>query len=259
MLHAAARVMGRSHDRCDDRFFFARRTNSWHVAALSDGAGSRRRADEGARLATKTVTLRLAEQLDRLWFGCPLMSARALAALPSMAIDAIFSQLQRHSDEDPYHFGGTLLFSACHVPSGRWVVGHLGDGVVGGIDHVGNLHTVSTPDNGEYANSTRFFTDPDAQKHLRLYLLSGIRGVILMSDGSAHTLYEPDTDRLAPAIGKLFKWHEQIGNAKMSTVLRRNIRHGIAAKTHDDCSIVMQQCSTKREFQPRIIPIGGNR
>ena len=57
MRQAAARVRGRTHTRCDDRFFFARRHAPWHIAALSDGAGSRARAFEGARIATAAVMI----------------------------------------------------------------------------------------------------------------------------------------------------------------------------------------------------------
>ena len=256
MRFAAARVRGRSHERCDDRFFFARRHDSWHVAALSDGAGSRKRANEGARIATRIVAKHLAHILDRAWSGCPLLSAKALVSLPESLIETILGELRRYSDDDLTHFGGTLLFSACHIPSGRWVVGHLGDGVVGAIDYSGSLHTISEPDNGEFANATRFFTDPYAHRHLRLYLLAGIEGVVMMSDGSAHSLYHPKTGRLAPAVGKLFEWHAKLGDAKMSSVLRQNIRHAIAAKTHDDCTIVLQQSPTDRKTEPTIIPIG---
>ena len=102
----------------------------------------------------------------------------------------------------------TLLFVA--HKAGRFVAGHIGDGVIAQLEADGAPVTLSYPDNGEFANSTVFVTDPSALDKFRLFHGESdpnLIGFALMSDGCAESLYDKKTGRPATAIAKLLAWN----------------------------------------------------
>ena len=241
-LVSAARRMGRTHARCDDRFHFAHR-GGWSVAALSDGAGSKPLSSEGAKIATRTVCSLLPELLSES--GNIADSLRTLPFRVRLAIALRY--FPAFDLVDIGDFAGTLLFAALHGESGEWIVGHLGDGVAACVDGKNRPFPLSHPDNGEYANVTYFYTDADASERLRLYRVTGIRGVALMSDGTARSLYRAKDGAVSPALSRLFGWQKELGAAKGSSMLRRNIDAAILPRTDDDCSLVLLQ--TRKSLQ----------
>src|SRR5690606_42119695 len=52
-------------------------------------------------------------------------------------------------------------FLAVAVSAERFLVVHIGDGVIGYVKN-GELRVISAPDNAEFANQTTFVTSPDA-------------------------------------------------------------------------------------------------
>jgi len=239
MLLSAARRKGINHLRCDDRFYF-RRDETWSVAALCDGAGSRPFASEGSKIASRALCLMLPDMLSRCNTSDMQKLTDALRSIPMRLRLAVllryFPVLDRVGIGD---FSATLLFAAKNEKSGEWIVGHIGDGVIATLDNDDRLCALSHPQNGEFANSTIFFTDVDADLHLRLYRVLDIRGIALMSDGSAHTLYRRKDGAVAPALKRFFEWQRALGAAKGSSVLRTNLDRFVAPATDDDCSIVL--------------------
>lgn len=132
----------------------------------------------------------------------------------------------------------TLLFAA--YKDGHVLAGHLGDGVIGVHDGT-EVRVLSLPENGEYANSTFFVTDKGALSHLRIYQFdtTGSIGLILMSDGTAESLFSRSTKELAPAVTTMFGWARKLPAKKLSVVLEKNLEHIFRAKTTDDCSIAI--------------------
>lgn len=132
----------------------------------------------------------------------------------------------------------TLLFAA--YKDGHVLAGHLGDGVIGVQDGT-EVSVLSLPENGEYANSTFFVTDKGASSHLRIYQFdaTGSLGVMLMSDGTAESLFNRSTKGLAPAVATMFGWARKLPAKKLSVVLEQNLEQIFRAKTTDDCSIAI--------------------
>ena len=134
-------------------------------------------------------------------------------------------------------------FLAVAVAGNRFVVVHVGDGVIGYVKN-GELRVASAPDNDEFANTTTFITSRDAGSRMRLARgsLDGVSGFVLMSDGTANSLYNCGTKQLAPACAKLVTLvgsapRRQVNNPAHRKYLRRLIDTRIRRATKDDCSI----------------------
>ncbi|GGC63568.1 hypothetical protein GCM10011400_59250 [Paraburkholderia caffeinilytica] len=133
-------------------------------------------------------------------------------------------------------FACTLMFVA--HKSGRYLAGHLGDGMIAMDDGVGEVITLSHPDNGEYANTT-FVTEPDAVQRLRIYAGEcAASAFAVMSDGTAESLYLRATGQPARlALSKRFHWTRTFPRSKTEGILAQNLEQAFAGKTTDDCSI----------------------
>ncbi len=238
---ATSCVTGKKYDICGDAT--AKADNErWAVVALSDGAGSKRLSHIGAKVATDSVVHLFPKFIEE---NCPNFLRNASPfkqILLDTILDTIESYRQENSIKEPIdEFSGTLLFAFLYKPSNRWLIGHLGDGVIGALDCKNELVILSSPDNGEYANETFFFTSKDAQEHFRLYLVKGIHSVVLMSDGPEKSLYDRRNERLSNAVRTLFAWQKELEPEHFQEVLHKNIEQIIATKTDDDCSIAMVQ------------------
>ena len=241
---ASAKVIGRSHvstdTPCQDAVATIRNHNAVCVA-LADGAGSKKHSEIGAKIATKQAAKAVLDNFDEIFLLANEDATLDSSNAANIVLDPILVALRRRSKskrESLDSFASTLLFVA--HKDGRYVAGHLGDGVIG-IKHGAEIKTLSKPENGEFANSTYFVTDESAKKNFRIY--AGIAdsdfGAILMSDGTAETLYEKSTGLLALAAQRLFEWSEQLSSKRMEEVLFGNLQQVISKKTTDDCSIAM--------------------
>ncbi|BDY11978.1 PP2C family serine/threonine-protein phosphatase [Hydrogenimonas cancrithermarum] len=238
---SAARVRGRSHTKCDDRFFW-RRSGGWHVVALADGAGSCMLSSEGAKIVTEKACRILPSMLGNPGNLDGLQVSQSLSALPvRLRLAVAMRYLPALDIVDIGDFASTLLVCAHHVASGYWVIAHIGDGVIAATDGTGKVRTLTHPDNGEFANTTRFYTDADAHSTMRVLVKKDIHGVILMSDGVSHSLYRKSDGAVSSSVAGFFACQRIFGEKACSTVLRRSIERAIAMKSDDDCSIVIFQ------------------
>jgi len=158
-----------------------------------------------------------------------------------MILQCAVVALRRHVRRKKYgieDLACTLLFAA--FKDGHVLAGHLGDGVIGVQDGT-EVRVLSLPENGEYANSTFFVTDKGASSHLRIYQfdVTGSVGLILMSDGTAESLFNRSTNGLAPAVATIFSWSRKLPTKKVSVVLEQNLEHVFRTKTTDDYSIAI--------------------
>lgn len=236
---ATAFVAGRSHDQsnipCQD-FAAGRRRNGVAAIALADGAGSRANSGLGAKIAVDASLRLITSAFDEV--------AEMVAHAPGEArrrvtreVNAALGLIARRFDVDRQSLASTLLFVA--RKEGRFVAGHLGDGVIATVDSQDRPGVLSHPDNGEYANMTYFVTDDDAEERLRLYrgnLAHG--GFILMSDGTAEVLYERSTGTAAPAVCQFVAWTRRFRRPKVEGALRANLA-GPLAKSSDDLSLAV--------------------
>lgn len=236
---ACAFVAGRSHLKtqtpCQD-YVAARESNEVTCIALADGAGSRARSEVGAQVAVTATLAFVCKNFESLWQNMDKHNAKAAQRLVNRCLDA-FRRKSAKLGCDINELACTLSFVA--YSQGRYLAGHLGDGVIASVDADGQLRALSTPENGEYANTTLFLTDPKSASRLRLYRgqIEAATGFAIMSDGTAESLYHKSNGVPAPAILKLLEWNTTLPIKKMKVVLGDNLQQSIASKTGDDCSL----------------------
>jgi hypothetical protein len=187
-------VVGPSHlasgQPCQD-FFAAEIGQDWAVAVVSDGAGSAKRALDGATIVSEEICQALASYLKQLntahdgptitscwWVEGILIGAIERARKRCVLVGGIGEQLRS--------FHATVVGSV--LVDGDGVLFHIGDG--GASAHrmtAEGIETISfsEPENGEYANQTFFFTEGWWRQHLRLTRISGkVDAIWLMTDGA---------------------------------------------------------------------------
>jgi len=199
---------------------------------MSDGAGSASHSEIGAELIIKTATNYIFEFFHQLYHKQASIATAQIVKVIQNALDKKASELSLNIND----LLGTLLFVA--VDQNVYLAGHIGDGLLGLLnkDVVGVL---SGPAHGEYLNSTFFVNQLDAARHLRLYkgTLENIEGFVVMSDGSANSLYSKQKKLFAPAVRQMFYWFDKYPVDEVESVLTYNLNHLIKTKTGDDCSV----------------------
>lgn len=214
---------------------FCLRSGKVFIITLADGAGSCRRSGYGAEIATRTVAWFVARWFDKIY-------AADNGEVPRMVLMPVIRALGKaiQQGESLRDYSSTLLLAA--VKGEEFIVGHLGDGVVGCLDDHG-CFVMSFPDNVEFCNVTYFTTHDTAFNHLRVIRgeLKGRKGFVLMSDGAAESLYERSGQRLAPAVARMFNWFQYHSPRKIGCAVEDNLRDVLRHKTQDDCSLVLMR------------------
>lgn len=231
-------VQGRGHIKkqvpCQDKtkVIF---DNGTYVVALSDGAGSAPLSHYGAAAVVDGITQLLSEKFDDLY-------SREDGRLVKLAIMEQLNHVIHTQAEslgcEPKDLAATVL--AVAVNNDRFVIAHIGDGVIGYLD--GNvLKVASAPANGEHANETYFVTSHDAVNQMRIFKgnIKNIAGFVLMSDGTEQSLYNKKNNALSPAVIKLMQRNILLSEDAMRTQLEATFQNVIAQKTQDDCSIAL--------------------
>lgn len=243
---ACGRAVGRSHTvtatPCQD-YVAARSARGIGCLALADGAGSRSHSEIGAQEAVKATLRALSRNFDDLYTLALADPAKVTTRILEECRSAI-GKKARLLQLEPDAFACTLMFVA--HKDGRYLAGHLGDGVIAIEMEQGTVEVLSHPDNGEYTNTTFFITESDAEAHFRIY--TGVHSApafALMSDGTAESLYLRATRRPAGALLKLFQWTRELSKAKAEDILASNLVQVFGARTTDDCSIGLLTSSTR--------------
>jgi hypothetical protein len=239
---ACGRIVGRSHIAaqvsCQD-FVSVRRSASMACIALADGAGSRERSEVGAEVVVRTTLRLLTAQFDETYAMCVAAEESARRHIHDRLLESLRRAASRHGC-DVRALASTLLFVA--HKGDRFLAGHIGDGLIAQIDEGGKPHTLSPPDNGEFANTTVFVPDPIAVERFRLFYggpEQSASGYVVMSDGCAESLYDKRTGTPAPAISKLFSWNQELSRSKMDGILAANLQEAFSKKSADDCSLAL--------------------
>jgi hypothetical protein len=132
----------------------------------------------------------------------------------------------------------TLLVVA--VSESSYLIMHIGDGVIGYLED-GEVNVASYPKNGEFSNITTFVTSSNALESMEIIKgdLKSISGFILMSDGTAESLYHRQTKSLSRAVIKLMQRTIMMDTNTFKKQLLTSLSSIIAQKTNDDCSIAI--------------------
>lgn len=208
------------------------------VLCLADGAGSASHSHFGAQAV---VDEGCAVMLDRFaQFTASDDGARVKVELLARLVAKV-TEVAERNELDVRDLASTFLCIA--TSGGRFIGAHVGDGVVGYLKN-GELKVISAPDNNEFANQTTFVTSGRAAESMRLFRgsLAGVAGFILMSDGTADSLFNTRTGALAGACSKLITAvgtapAQQGKNSEYKKRLRRIVDVHIRNATKDDCSV----------------------
>ncbi|MCL6562795.1 MAG: protein phosphatase 2C domain-containing protein [Firmicutes bacterium] len=210
------------------------------VALLCDGAGGVAFGGEGSALAC----LLLARDLTRFFHR------HRLAALSRSWVedwihrfrDLLWEVGERHG-ASPVHFATTLV--GCVAGEDAAAFFQVGDGamVVRSPGSPGRYGAVFWPEQGEYAHTTAFVTDPDCVRHLQFATAGPIDELALFSDGLQRLAL--DWTRLAPhapLFQQLFADLRRLpspepeGNQALERLLRSE---PVASRTDDDRTLIL--------------------
>ncbi len=211
------------------------------IMAVSDGAGSARHSQYGSRAACAAGVASLTRQLGRnsaiavkehlLRSALQRAARRARRSVMTTARKMDRSAGPANANE----YACTLMLA---VVSQRLVgVAHVGDGcVVAGDGDEWNL--LSAPDNGEFANETRFLTNPRNLPRITVAPGSDFRCVAVITDGLKDVALSRGTAPYDRFWTPLYRALSRNGVSGFSAVLDTMLRKvADAGKAIDDCTI----------------------
>jgi hypothetical protein len=259
---ACGQVVGRSHiatsTPCQD-YVAARNSRGVGCVALADGAGSRAHSELGAQEAVKATLRILSRDFDELY----TLASSDNFSVASRVIAACHRALKKKAQTLSVDIGTlacTLMFAA--HKNGRYLAGHLGDGIIAMETSPGVVEVLSRPDNGEFANTTVFVTELDAASRFRIYAgAHSASAFAVMSDGTAESLYMRSSGQPAQALQKLLQWNRELSKTKMQNILGANLEQVFAKKTTDDCSIGLLSIPAMRpinQLENIAVPVAPN-
>lgn len=232
----AYQVRGRSHvldgKPGQDRFQYESR-NGVQALCLADGAGSARHSDQGAQAVVSAGC-------EFLTSGQPTVQSLEGSTLLTHLLARLTITAAR-LDCELKDLASTFLCVSLHEDA--FFAAHIGDGVIG-AERDGELEVVTSPDNGEFANVTTFVTSKEAASAMQVVRgdLRGYTGFVLMSDGTADSLFNFERRALARACRTLFRIVSDastysVANPAFKKELKRIMDLQIREATDDDCSI----------------------
>lgn len=234
-------VRGRKHELtnlpCQDKTaVFNDKANSVTAIALADGAGSARLSEKGAECIINHVLPYVSENFDKLYEN------RHKQFIKDELLNYLQEKLMCIAHEyncSMENLATTMLF--CVIKDSRFLAGHIGDGVIGLLRRSNDVAVLSTPENGYFANETVFVSNADAAFHLRIYGgdIGNINGVILMSDGSANSLYEYRRARFSKAVENIFTMARIMPSESFAELLAETFYEVVRKRTSDDCSVAL--------------------
>ena len=221
--------------------------NGVHAIALSDGGGSRKFSQIGSEFSTKAAVALLVEKFDDFYARMDRIAAGGkeaaslLLALRLEILDAVLAALRAQvtAERSLLDFGCTLQFAA--VKNGRYIAGHVGDGVMAALYQRGlsrRVEVLSHPENGEGPNVTFFVTDHNAKDHLRLSHgeCHQLEGILMMSDGPEELLYST-AGGMHQNTQKLFDNFAGVSVGQYRENLERFLSRTVARHSFDDLSL----------------------
>ena len=210
------------------------------IMAVSDGAGSARYSQFGSQAACAAGVASLARQLDRnraIAVKGHLLRSALQRAVRSARRSVMDTALRSAGAVNVNDYACTVMLA---LASERLVgVAHVGDGCVVAGDG-GEWRLLSEPDNGEFANETKFLTNPRNLPRIVVTSGSGVRCVAAITDGLqdvALSLGTAPYERFwTPLYRALNRSSAPTPDSVLETLLRKV---GDAGKATDDCTIAV--------------------
>lgn len=228
------------------------------VVAVSDGHGTCRRSDVGARIAVEVATECLSgfyaalsrEERENLSTSLALMRAPTRRQIVQTWTERVLA----HDLADPApdglrDYGATLLFGLA-TPE-MLLLGQLGDGDVLIVDASGEVVRPMEPDSLVFGNETPSLCDDEAWNRVRLAIRPAPEGgclVLLSTDGYANS-YPTDGAFDAVAVDYL-KMVVKHGMAAVDENLARILGHVSTVGSGDDVSLALMYFPKETGEQP---------
>jgi len=206
------------------------------ILGLADGAGSAAASQHGAKTAVDAAIGSIAAALHRE--GAAALRIASLRDAVATARASVFQAVDDFGHL-PLEYASTLLLL---IASAECTLGaHIGDGAIVIEDDA--LRVLSFPEQGEYANATRFLVDDDALAATRFVLHGPARRLALLSDGlqgialdyASRSAYEPFFAPIFARVEDAGETLEQL-NVELAAWLDSD---AVNARTHDDKSLVI--------------------
>ena len=233
-LISSSIIKGRDKIKCDDSVYSVENELGYFIG-LSDGAGSKANSHLGSKYVLEFAEIYIVEYLKRIKCNPKKIN---LDFKKEFIFD-LQEALKACFLEELDNYAATLLFVQYIKEYDRYLIAHIGDGVIGGVIYDNELVVVSTPENGEFSNETFFYSDNEAFNHLRMYWVRGLRGIVMFSDGPEVVLYSKKEKKLANGVKNLFSWQKELKEG-FDEILKDNLEL-FSQYTNDDCSIVISQ------------------
>lgn len=182
-----ASVVGTSHLRlglpCQDSFGIKWLPSGEVLLAVSDGAGSAEKAEQGSDLVVQAALASLERLLAT---ETPTSESDWRAVVQAAFREARTALIRRAvmSKSLARDYAATLMLVVL-TASPKWTIGGLiGDCAAVALQHNGQLFSLCQPQKGQYANMTNFLTSRDALSQLDIQIRAEpVQAVALFSDG----------------------------------------------------------------------------
>ena len=246
----AASVAGTSHARtkqpCQDASYCRVVGGNTLIGAVADGAGSARLGGEGAQVAARAAVEAIAAGLAGLegsatseQWKCVLRGAMGMARVQVEISSALLGAPLRE-------LACTLLLFVARP--GLVVASQIGDGAVVVRDAGGEFHSLTTPQNGEYANTTTFLVSPDALKTVQHQAWEkAFTGLAAFTDGLQRlALVMPVGNPHVKFFAPLFGFTEKASDADIATrALDEFLRSSkVTERADDDLTILLARLAS---------------
>ena len=220
---------------CEDRTYSLSK-NGVDVIALADGAGSSKytHSAEGAECVTKTISEFFCNNFDK--FYEKENNEELSAVIMTVCQRALQKKVEELSLDGISRLSSTLLCVA--IKDQKVVSCHIGDGVIGKLTSKGT-EVVSSPENGEFASTTFFITNPNADKyiHINKEILNDTISYFLMSDGTSDYIYNRLDNSFYDATKKMaLMTLEEDGQANLESTVKDYMVNKDTKS--DDCSFI---------------------
>ncbi|MEI9851819.1 MAG: PP2C family serine/threonine-protein phosphatase [Sphingomonas sp.] len=183
---AGTSVAGPCHanDDCQDRHRVHVTPGGVLIAVVSDGAGSARFGAQGAALLCDHVVERLNACFGSRRPGAAVLAASARAVEEGIAAARASAEAAAQAQGARLEAFHATLVGAVVARGRGGLFFHIGDGAALALDPRGQRWLLSAPQNGEYADTTFFFTEDAWRDNLRFKPIEpGYDTIFVMSDG----------------------------------------------------------------------------
>lgn len=251
-------IKNQKNKRISD-LFINNKNEKFAAIALCDGAGSAANSQLGAKISTQNICEILKNNFTNIYKN---------NFDKTKILNMVLEELKKVADENNIELkslASTLLFAV--IKNKKFICGHIGDGVIGifgdfklnnaeindikddinNVDVNKKIKLLSAPQNGQYANETTFTTSINAKENFRIYCGEFItsaqdendknfRGFVLMSDGSAESLFSKNKLEFASALERILNINFTFRIADLFT---KSLLEKVSTKTGDDCSLAV--------------------